>query len=228
MHDSLTKTLAGIALSAKALPHWVRESPERAEAEAKRIESAAVVASREARTLISDLRIDLVHQPLGTAISEVGEKWARASGIAVRTVVVAAADVPLRARHEAVAVVKEALQNVAKHARATSVSVRLAVPGDRLEVRVRDDGRGFAVPPGEGEDWLDRLVDDGHYGIVGMHERVQRVGGDLAVRSEPGAGAEIIMSLPLDDAVAAVDAPAGRRAVGARRKGLETRAWRLR
>jgi signal transduction histidine kinase len=228
MHDSLTKTLAGIALSAKALPHWVRASPERAEAEAKRIESAAIIASREARTLISDLRIDVVHQPLGTAISEVAEKWARASGIPVRTVVIADADVPLRARHEAVAVVKEALENVVKHARATSVSVRLAVRGNRLEVRVRDDGRGFAAPPGEGEAWLDRLVDDGHYGIVGMHERVRRVGGDLAVRSEPGIGAEIIMSLPLDDAGATADAPAGRRAVGSRRKGLETRAWRLR
>ncbi|GAA2092693.1 sensor histidine kinase [Actinomadura alba] len=228
MHDSLTKTLAGIALSAKALPLWVRESPERAEVEAKRIESAAAIASREARTLISDLRIDVVRRPLGTAIGEVAEKWSRASGVPVRTTAGADAEVPLRARHEAVAVVKEALQNVGKHAKATSVTVRLSVRGDRLEVRVSDDGRGFAAPAGGDEAWLDGLADDGHYGIVGMHERVQRVGGDLAVRSEPGAGTEIMMSLPLDDVASAAEAAAGRRTGEPRGKGLETRAWRLR
>ncbi|WP_222721046.1 sensor histidine kinase, partial [Actinomadura sp. HBU206391] len=224
MHDSLTKTLSGIALSAKALPLWVRECPERAEAEAKRIESAAIVASREARTLIADLRIDTVRQPLGTAISEIAEKWGRSSGVPARTVVIADADVPLLARHEAVAVVKEALENVGKHARATGVSVRLAVCGDRLEVRVRDDGRGFVVPGDGGEDWLDGLTGDGHYGIVGMHERARRVGGHLSVRSEPGVGSEIMMSLPLHDG--ATTAGAGDAAAGGDRWGRSGRAWR--
>ncbi|WP_345466300.1 sensor histidine kinase [Actinoallomurus oryzae] len=198
MHDSLASKLSAISLSAMALPAWARKAPERVDEEARRIASVASLASREARTLIAELRDDTVLQPLGTAIRRAVDDWARASGVPARAVITAEPDLPLPVRHEAVAMVKEALENVGRHAVATSVDVRVSRYGERLEIGVHDDGRGFPTPPGD-DGWLDALTRAGHYGIVGMHERAERAGGRLTVTSSPGMGSTVTMSLPLTD-----------------------------
>jgi signal transduction histidine kinase len=198
MHDSLASKLSAISLSAMALPAWARKAPERIEEEARRIASVAALASGEARTLIADLRDDTVLQPLSMTIRRAVDDWARSSGVPAHAVITAEPDLPLRIRHEAVAMVKEALENIGKHATATSVEVRVSRYGERLEIGVRDDGRGFPAPPG-GDGWLDALARAGHYGIVGMHERAERAGGRLTVTSDPGVGSRVTMSFPLTD-----------------------------
>ncbi|WP_165495539.1 sensor histidine kinase [Actinomadura roseirufa] len=205
MHDSLTATLAGIALSATGLPAWVRRSPERAETEARRIATAAQVATREARSLIAELREDAVQLPLGEAVGRMAVEWERSAGVPVHVDADPEADLPLRARHELVTIVREALENVRRHAGATRVEIEVGVEagtaagdgdGDVLEARVRDDGRGLPARPG-GDGWLDELARDGHYGLVGMHERAQRVGGRLVVSSASGAGTTITVRMPV-------------------------------
>ena len=79
----------------------------------------------------------------------------------------------------------EALQNVAKHARATAATVRLSGTGELLEFSVTDDGAGFpAAATGHGS------------GLQGMSDRVAALGGTLAVRSQPGQGTTITGRLP--------------------------------
>jgi signal transduction histidine kinase len=81
----------------------------------------------------------------------------------------------------------EALQNVAKHAPdATSVSISLSRNGD-LGFEVRDDGPGFPVADGI----------TGH-GLVNMRDRMAAVGGELKIRSTPGAGTAVIGTIPVD------------------------------
>jgi two-component system sensor histidine kinase UhpB len=87
-------------------------------------------------------------------------------------------------------VVQEALTNVAKHARATSVSVRIERTGDRVTATVRDDGRGFAV--GEVLDSRERGL-----GLFGMQERAALVGGVLRIESEPGRGTQVSIAAPI-------------------------------
>jgi signal transduction histidine kinase len=71
--------------------------------------------------------------------------------------------------------VQEALTNIAKHARAERVGVRVALDDDAVRVEVRDDGRGFdPQTPADG------------FGLLGMRERVTLAGGELAVSSQPG------------------------------------------
>jgi signal transduction histidine kinase len=82
--------------------------------------------------------------------------------------------------------VQEALSNAAKHADATRVSVRVTVRDAKVEVVVRDDGRGF-----------DTDASTAGFGLLGMRERVALVGGTLAVTSRPGEGTEIQVVLPL-------------------------------
>jgi signal transduction histidine kinase len=85
-------------------------------------------------------------------------------------------------------VLREALRNVEKHANASTVSVELALVDGAVRVTVTDDGRGFEV--GALDD------DGGHYGLVGMRERLVDAGGDLTVHSAPGEGTTLAAVVP--------------------------------
>jgi two-component system sensor histidine kinase UhpB len=85
-------------------------------------------------------------------------------------------------------VTQEALANVARHAGATVVEVDLEV-GERIELRVRDDGAG--VHPGE----LARSSGGTGLGLGGMAERARLAGGELDVRSAPGGGTTVSMRI---------------------------------
>ena len=91
----------------------------------------------------------------------------------------------------------EALQNVAKHARASRATVRLAGSGDTLEFSVSDDGAGFpAAGTSHGS------------GLQGMSDRLAAHGGTLTVRSQPGQGTTITGRLPASERTAAAGFPA--------------------
>jgi two-component system, NarL family, sensor histidine kinase UhpB len=87
-------------------------------------------------------------------------------------------------------IVQEALTNVAKHAEASRVAVRVQVSRDGIAATVTDDGRGFDVPAvlGSRERGL---------GLFGMRERVSLVGGTLRIGSEPETGTEVEIKIPV-------------------------------
>ncbi|WP_131742769.1 sensor histidine kinase [Actinomadura roseirufa] len=195
MHDSLAKTLQGITMSVATLPIWIRKCPERAEQDARDILSALEVAAREARGLIADLRDEAYVMALPTAVRRVAAEWGRNRGVNVHVEVSGrfAMDVPVAVRYELVSVLKEALTNVERHADAGRVEIRLIWSVHAVMLTVRDDGAGF-VPPVRGR--FDLLARDGHYGLVGMAERARRVGGRLALRSAPGGGTTLTITVP--------------------------------
>lgn len=200
MHDSLAKTLRGIAMAATALPAWIDRSPERAAREARHLASAAEIASREARDLIADLRADELDRPLAEAMREIAGKWSDRAGIRVTLDCAEDADLPLVARYEVVAIFREALANAEQHSEACTVRVRLARDGGSVVIDVHDDGRGFELEPDNGygsPDLLRTFLERGRYGLVGMHERARRAGGTLAVTSAPGHGTRITVALPV-------------------------------
>jgi len=82
-------------------------------------------------------------------------------------------------------IVQEALNNVCRHARASSVDISLVAADSRISVTIRDDGRGFRTPR------------TGGLGLIGMYERADSLGGSLTVNSEPGQGTSIEVILPL-------------------------------
>jgi signal transduction histidine kinase len=86
-------------------------------------------------------------------------------------------------------VVQEALTNVAKHAKASNARVRLVAGRDGVRLLVRDDGVGF--DPAE----VARLPDGRHYGLAGMRERVELIGGRWELSSVPGQGTVIRVAL---------------------------------
>jgi signal transduction histidine kinase len=82
-------------------------------------------------------------------------------------------------------IAQEALTNTIKHAEARLFVATLRYEADALWLRMVDDGRGF-----------DRSAEANGYGLIGMAERVEEVGGRLAVRSRPGEGTELEIVLP--------------------------------
>lgn len=86
---------------------------------------------------------------------------------------------------------QEALANVGKHAKATRVGLTLSYMGDVVTLDVRDDGVGFEV-----DDLTAQERPDGGYGLTVMRQRMARVGGELAVESEPGVGTAVSASVP--------------------------------
>ena len=90
-------------------------------------------------------------------------------------------------------ILREALGNVERHARAGKVTVRLRRLGGRAVLTVADDGAGFEVP-----DELEELAQGRHFGVTGMRERAQLAGGDLSVESAPGEGCVLSVWMPAE------------------------------
>ncbi|TDD79596.1 hypothetical protein E1293_22890 [Actinomadura darangshiensis] len=193
MHDSLAKTLHGIAMAATALPLWVRKDAERAAEEAANLAAATAIASREARTLLDEMRSDNLSLPLAGALRETAERWASAKGVAVHCDLEPEIDVELRKRSEVLSILSEVLANVERHAAATSVAVRLARDDGMAILSVRDNGKGFRMES------VENLAREGHYGLIGLYERAERVGGTVIIGSEPGAGTRILLRMPVQE-----------------------------
>ena len=89
------------------------------------------------------------------------------------------------------ALIREALNNIREHSRATRVAITVSSDPDGVGATVFDDGRGF-----DPEEELIRAARGGHLGLVGMHERVRVLGGVTRIESRPGGPTVISVSLP--------------------------------
>ena len=94
-------------------------------------------------------------------------------------------------------VCQQAIYNIQRHAQAATVQVRLECTPARVELTVKDDGVGFAVPSA----WVE-MARTGHLGIVGMEERMRALGGDFMLESAPGQGTTLRAAVPGPSAAA--------------------------
>lgn len=197
MHDSLNKTLQGVVLSATALQSWVVRDPQRVGALAQGVAEASRQAAAQARELISDLRGDRLDTSLEEALGDYLRAWSTRTGVQaeVRGETLTEVDEDVGwapgVRYEVFAILKEALANVERHAAGANVTLCVRRDRDTVAVTLTDDGVGFARPASYGD-----LAREGHYGIVGMAERADRIGGQFDVRSWPGRGTSVEIRVP--------------------------------
>lgn len=90
---------------------------------------------------------------------------------------------------------QEALNNVAKHAKASQVDVKLSLDAKTLSLTVDDDGEGFQLPSGQKAHGNMGLTPG--IGLIGMQERIDAVGGRLLIRSESGEGTRLVAWVPV-------------------------------
>jgi signal transduction histidine kinase len=93
-----------------------------------------------------------------------------------------------RVRNELLRIGQEAITNAVRHARPKNIDVNLSFADECVHLRVSDDGCGFDA---------ENLATAGHWGMIGMRERATSCGGRFGLRSSPGAGTEVDISLPL-------------------------------
>jgi signal transduction histidine kinase len=86
--------------------------------------------------------------------------------------------------------VQESFSNILRHAEATRVQLELDFRNDSLQVKVIDDGKGFRVPA------RSQLSSNGHFGLLGLHERAELIGADLVIISTPGQGTIVSFHIP--------------------------------
>jgi NarL family two-component system sensor histidine kinase YdfH len=192
LHDTLSQGLAGLVLQLEAAAaHLKGNRSERALAIVQQAMEKARGTLAESRQAIADLRQD-APRDLEEAARQEAERFSSATGIPCAVEIDIPASVPEPVSEAAIRVLAEGLTNVARHAQARSVRLRIArtdASGD-LELEICDDGLGFEPA----------AVEAGHFGLVGMRERVQLAGGRLEVRSASGKGTQLMIRFPLEDA----------------------------
>nr|WP_225811897.1 histidine kinase [Streptomyces spinosus] len=202
MHDSVAKTLYGVALAADGLAATASSAapdPARVREQAELVSRSARRAAAESRELLTDLRRDQPDRtPLWQELAHRASDFTRRTGLRVTCGWEGReeAGLPLLpdplARH-VLAIVTEALENAHRHASATRVDLRAAVDGHLLRVTVHDDGRG--LPPGT---TLQELRGSGHFGLLGMVERAAQAGARIRIgRDSHERGTEVRLEVPL-------------------------------
>lgn len=189
LHDRHTPTLYGMKLNLEALRTRLGEAPslEDLRAEVSRVVAPLVQALdgaiADTRNLMSDLRPPLlVEQGLAAALAHEVERQRRDDGPRLRFlhhVAAAPTQRDLAFDYAVFMIAQAALNNALQHAQARQVTLDLDEAPGRLQLAVRDDGRGFdsALPPPAG-----------HLGLVGMQERARWIGAELTIESVPGMG----------------------------------------
>ncbi|WP_234535474.1 sensor histidine kinase [Streptomyces shenzhenensis] len=195
MHDSVTKTLYGVALVADGLAQSAAAPPDRLDPDlirqqARLLASAARRAAAESRDLLTDLRG-------GTETDVLSQLESLTTGFTARTALPARYDgpatpvpLPPPTARQLLGIAAEALENAHRHARATRVDVRAAATPTHLVVTIHDDGRG--LPP---DTSLEDLRRTGHFGLLGMTERAAAVGARLELTTDKGT--EVRVEVPL-------------------------------
>jgi signal transduction histidine kinase len=185
IHDGLGHYLTTIHMQIQAARGILAADPARAEQTLAKAQQLSQEALGDVRRSVAALRVAPADRPaLPAALAELADA-ALAAGLPTRVVVVGAVRPldPLE-EHALYRTAQEGLTNARKHAQATTATLTLDFgDADRVRLTVADDGRGASAT-------------DGGFGLVGLRERVQLVGGSLTLRTAPGAGLTLIVEVP--------------------------------
>jgi signal transduction histidine kinase len=193
IHDTLLQGVTGIALQLRALIPHVASAPDATADTLRHLVEIADKSSHDARRAVWDMRSPAL---LRAGLPNALEQAARGAAVglalhfavrgAPRPLAMSIEDTVFRAGLEAVV-------NAVKHAEAHCVGVLVAYGARTVRLKVVDDGRGFPVDP-------DLRSYSGHWGLLGIRERADRVGGTLRIRSAVGAGTTITLLIPASSA----------------------------
>ena len=191
IHDTLAQSLTATTLQLESADALLEAGvpTEKARAPLSRALSLTRSNLEEARRSVLDLRAaPLEGRSLSEALALLVERWETQTGTnVVYKTVNGARPLPPGVEVALYRVCQEALTNVARHAGARRVNVRLVATPGQVRLVVEDDGRGFDVSQ----------VPDDRHGLVGMHERMELLGGALEVTSGLGEGTRSEASVPL-------------------------------
>ena len=186
LHDTLAQGLSGLVLQLEAVKaHLASGRTDRASAIVDQSLTRARATLAESRAVIDDLRASPAN--LGEFIREKVDRFTQGTGISCDVEFsIQETELSPEVTGHTLGILSEALMNITRHAQASQVQVRFLVHNKRLELEVRDNGKGFNV---------DQQISAGHYGLLGMRERARLTGGLLTVHSTPQNGTTLRYTL---------------------------------
>jgi signal transduction histidine kinase len=196
LHDGVVQDMAYMRLRLEMLERTVANEPEKGIAQATEIRGQFNDAIDRLRKMVNDLRKPrqqtrgitgrlrdiaglMAEQPISERDPEIELDLSEISGVRLEPEV----------ERAVVGIVREAMQNIRKHAGASSVHVEVQRRDDLLDVEVRDDGRGLPEDATSGKEL--------HFGIQQMQELAEEMGGSLSIEGTRDKGTRVLASIPL-------------------------------
>jgi signal transduction histidine kinase len=189
LHDGIIQQLYGIGLSLEDVPDLMDEDATEATSRVERAIDSLHGTIRDLRAFVFGLRPEIVEGSTLTAgIATLADAFRHNTLITPTLELSEVIDEDDGLAAELLAVTSEALSNIARHARASAVSVSLDIERGDVVLRISDDGVGLPDAP---------RGTLGHHGLSNMRERARRLGGRLEVDSRPGLGTAIAVRIPI-------------------------------
>jgi signal transduction histidine kinase len=189
IHDNLAQEMSGLSVQLEVV---ARTMPPGADAAMSALDHARRQVRHgiaEARRYVWELRSPaLENNDLPSALAETARRLTHDTAIHAQ-VEVNGTFRPLAQSVEGnlLRIGQEAINNAVKHAHAQRILVNLVFDAKRVQLIVRDDGCGFNNVNGR----------DGHFGLIGMRERAQQMGGTLSIQSNDHSGTEVVADVPI-------------------------------
>ena len=189
LHDQTTQALAVLLMRIERAAEDIRAGKDPGLEEVKVL---ATWALDDVHRLILDLRPSVLDDlGLLSAIRWYAERTLREKGVTVRCEFGELARLPPELETALFRMCQEAMSNIARHAQATQVLIEVSVEGSEVHVDIEDDGKGFDQAE------VARRPGRPHWGLLGIAERAELLGGHATIDSAPGAGTRIDVRIPL-------------------------------
>ena len=191
LHDTLAQGLTGLVLQLEAVSTHIENNNN---PRAQEILHNAMTQSRttlaEARKVIDDLRSgEQGQQAFIEQIQKEAKQIQEMSGVPCKVEVKVTQMLSVEVQNHLLKIISEGLTNIAKHAQANQAWLRLTENKSHLVLEIEDDGQGF-VSESDHEN-------DGHYGLLGIRERVALLGGEFSMDSQLQQGTCLLIQIPL-------------------------------
>ena len=193
LHDGVAQELTGVVLALEGCQRALDRDP-------SALGPQLAKAARDARATLSDVRqyMAALRQTeetgglnLPVTVARLADDLRRQSGVAVDFEETGhERQLEPFVERAVIRIIGEGLRNVGQHSGASNAKVILRYDDEQVVATIEDDGKGFE------SNELNTAEERGHYGIVGMRERAEGVGGQLVVRSEPGRGTIVRATIP--------------------------------
>jgi signal transduction histidine kinase len=191
LHDTLEQALTGLALQLEAVNLFGSSEPEKSRHHLHLARQFLSRSREDVRRSVWNLRAQgLEGRSLTEALKQMVTALADASAVENRCELEGTPiTLPDFVAGNLLLLAQEAVTNALKHGKPRRINARMAFAENGVTLRVEDNGSGFVPDKAPG-------LNEGHFGLQGMRERVKRMGGNLLVQSEPGCGTTIIAHVP--------------------------------
>jgi ligand-binding sensor domain-containing protein/signal transduction histidine kinase len=194
MHDTVIQGCAGVSTLLEAAASLQSASPGSGRELLDQARVQARLVLDEARQAVWDLRRTHLEGDIESVLRDFARQISVEKGIPIDVELVGdTPQVDERVLRGILLVAREAIRNSVNHADPRHIRIGVSFGPEEARLEVADDGRGF-TPASE------RSAFEGHYGIVGMRERIEQLGGEFFIASAPGRGTSVIARLPIGGA----------------------------